>query len=288
MADPGAPLPGNSDGIFFVADSCIDCDLCRQIAPETFVAAAGQSVVGEQPDGDLPSLRAAMALVACPTGSIGTRAKVDLKAAIRSYPEEIEDGVYFCGFASRHSYGASSYLIVHPEGNILVDSPRFSRALAQRLEELGGVSKMFLTHSDDVADHERFRDRFGCERIIHSGERLRGSVEHAWDGSEAMVLGQGLTAIPTPGHTRGHAVLHYNDQFLFTGDHLAWSERYAHLIAFRQHNWYSWPKTIESMAGLAQYRFEWVLPGHGRRAYFPAEVMSERLAECVEWMKRVA
>lgn len=29
-------LPENVDGEFFVDDSCIDCDACRQIAPETF------------------------------------------------------------------------------------------------------------------------------------------------------------------------------------------------------------------------------------------------------------
>jgi glyoxylase-like metal-dependent hydrolase (beta-lactamase superfamily II) len=32
------------------------------------------------------------------------------------------------------------------KGNVLVDSPRFNPALAKRIEELGGVKYIFLTH----------------------------------------------------------------------------------------------------------------------------------------------
>ena len=288
MADISAALTGNVAGNFFVDDTCIDCDLCRQIAPVSFREESGQSVVYGQPESAEEIRRAQLALVACPTGSIGTREKADLGAAIRAYPERIESNVYFCGFASRDSFGASSYLIVRPEGNVLVDSPRFSGKLVQRLAELGGVSMMFLTHRDDVADHERFRAQFGCERIIHRRDAGGIAAERLLEGTSPVELGTKLTAIPTPGHTRGHAVLLYGDRFLFTGDHLAWSPRYEHLIAFRQLNWYSWPETIRSMTRLLDYRFEWVLPGHGRRAHFPASLMAERLAECVNWMKHVA
>ncbi len=287
MANVRATLEGNVAGNFFVDDTCIDCDLCRQIAPETFTADAGQSVVSAQPENGAQTHQAQMALVTCPTGSIGTRKTTDLKAAIRSFPEEIEDGVYFCGFASRYSYGASSYLIVRPEGNILVDSPRFTASLAGRINELGGISMMFLTHRDDVADHKKFREHFGCERIIHRSEGRVVPAERFLGGRAPIPLGKDVTAIPTPGHTRGHTVLHYKDRFLFTGDHLAWSPRHEQLVAFPEVNWYSWTETIKSMSELTQYRFEWVLPGHGRRAHFARDVMSTKLAECVEWMKQV-
>ena len=35
---------------------------------------------------------------------------------------------------------------------------------------------------------------------------------------------------------------------------------------------------------LAKERFEWVLPGHGRRAHLPAPEMARQMALCVEWM----
>jgi glyoxylase-like metal-dependent hydrolase (beta-lactamase superfamily II) len=286
MADAARAPASNAAGNFFVDDTCIDCDLCRQIEPEVFVQEEEQSVVGAQPRAAEQRTRAAMALVACPTGSIGTRTKIDMRSAIAAFPEWIEDDVSFCGYASRHSFGARSYLIVRPEGNVLVDSPRFARSLIRRLEELGGVRTLFLTHRDDVADHARFHAHFGCERIIHAADSRGIDAERRIDGSEQVRLDPDLTVVPTPGHTRGHAVLLYREKFLFAGDHLAWSHRYGHLIAFRRANWYSWPETIRSMERLKDYRFEWVLPGHGRPARDTAEVMAENLAFCVEWMKK--
>ena len=54
------------------------------------------------------------------------------------------------------------------------------------------------------------------------------------------------------------------------------------LTAFKDYCWYSWPQQAGSMARLAAYRFEWVLPGHGQRVRLPADEMRrqvERLAE---------
>src|SRR5215510_4895631 len=72
MASLHRAYPSNCDGTFFVDDTCIDCDLCRQIAPTVFQEESDHSVVYHQPDSEAERLRSAMALVACPTGSIGT------------------------------------------------------------------------------------------------------------------------------------------------------------------------------------------------------------------------
>jgi glyoxylase-like metal-dependent hydrolase (beta-lactamase superfamily II)/ferredoxin len=286
MASIQRSYPTNVAGNFFVDDTCIDCDLCRQIAPTVFKEESDHSVVYRQPEDDTETLRAAMALVACPTGSIGARQKTVVKEAIDSFPECVEENVYFCGYASPNSYGAASYLITRPEGNVLVDSPRFARNLVSKLEHMGGVSLMFLTHQDDVADHEKFHDHFGCSRIIHRADARSIGAERMLEGRESVQLDKDLLVIPTPGHTRGHAVLLYRDKYLFTGDHLAWSDRRRGLVAFRNVTWYSWPEQTESMKRLLGLGFEWVLPGHGRRAHLLANVMQLKLKECVEWMNR--
>jgi glyoxylase-like metal-dependent hydrolase (beta-lactamase superfamily II) len=98
----------------------------------------------------------------------------------------------------------------------------------------------------------------------------------------AWRLAPGFLAVPTPGHTRGHCALLYDDRFLFTGGHLDWDRNRHRLPASEDYCWYSWPEQIESVRRLADYRFEWVLPGHGRRVRLPAaEVRAEvlRLAE---------
>src|SRR5207244_13486149 len=109
---------------------------------------------------------ASIAILSCVAGSIGTRSKIDINKATLSYPVLIEENVYFCGFASPNSYGAASYLILRSDGNIMIDSPRFARTLVRRLEELGGISLMIFSHRDDVADHEKFHQHFGCRGMI--------------------------------------------------------------------------------------------------------------------------
>jgi glyoxylase-like metal-dependent hydrolase (beta-lactamase superfamily II)/ferredoxin len=277
----------NVAGDFFVDSTCIDCDLCRQIAPETFSDVGDQSVVYRQPRNPQEEFAALKALVTCPTASIGALGRHNAKAAVADFPELVDDNVRFCGFASESSYGASSYLITRPEGNVLVDSPRFTRPLARRIAEMGGVKYMFLTHRDDVADHEEWAKRFNAERVIHRDDATRSTagVERLIDGSEAVALDDDLIVIPTPGHTRGHSVLLYRDKYLFSGDHLWWSPNYQSLHASWNVCWYSWTEQTRSMERLLDYQFEWVLPGHGRRAHFSREEMREQLQSCVARMK---
>jgi glyoxylase-like metal-dependent hydrolase (beta-lactamase superfamily II)/ferredoxin len=286
MANFNHAYPENIPGNFFVDETCIDCDLCRQIAPSVFKEDSDHSIVYHQPESAAETHRAAMALVACPTASIGTRQKLDSRTAAASYPERIDENVYFCGYASRNSYGASSYLITRPEGNVLIDSPRFARTLVRRIEEMGGISLMFFSHRDDVADHEKFHQHFGCRRMIHRDDARGISAEHLLEGSEPVALDNELLAIPVPGHTRGHVVLLYRNVFLFSGDHLAWSSNRRGLTAFRDVAWYSWREQTKSMKRLLDFQFEWVLPGHGSRAHQPRDAMHQSLIDCIEWMER--
>lgn len=287
MASLALRLDENVEGDFYVDSTCIDCDACRQIAPAVFHDAGDQSAVHHQPANGEELLAAQKALIACPTSSIGSVAKHDMRAALGVYPERIEGDVHRCGFTSESSFGAFSYLIRRGSGNILIDSPRFAGPLVKNLEGMGGVRRMLLTHQDDVADHRKFHERFGCERVLHRDDFRPGTamIEMQPAGSDPLLLEDGLLMIPTPGHTRGHAVFLYDNRFLFTGDHLAWSESRGHLYAFRSACWYSWKEQIASMERLLVYRFEWVLPGHGRPIHLPPDEMRASLVRCVDWMK---
>jgi glyoxylase-like metal-dependent hydrolase (beta-lactamase superfamily II)/ferredoxin len=285
MAQPALRLPDNVPGDFFVDSSCIDCDACRIFAPAVFRDAEGQSAVFHQPESEGELRAAQRALISCPTASIGSTEKHDLRGAVASLPEPVAENVHRCGYTSESSFGAISYLIRRADGNVLIDSPRFTEPLVRNL---GAVRTMLLTHRDDVADHAKFRDRFGCERVLHRDDVTSGtqSVELQPSGNDPVRLDDELLMIPTPGHTRGHAVFLYRDSFLFTGDHLAWSESRGHLYAFRSACWYSWDEQIRSMQRLLHYSFEWVLPGHGRPVHLPAAEMRLSLERCVQWMRR--
>jgi glyoxylase-like metal-dependent hydrolase (beta-lactamase superfamily II)/ferredoxin len=279
--------PENISGDFFVDSTCIDCDLCRQIAPDTFVRMGEQSVVYHQPGNPETEFAALKALISCPTSSIGALGNHDAKAAVKAYPELIDENVFFCGFAAESSYGASSYFIKREEGNILIDSPRFARPLVKQIEAMGGVKFLFLTHRDDVADHEKWSTHFQAERLMHSDDigRSTKEIEHVLTGNEEIQLDKEVLLIPTPGHTRGHTVLLYKNQFLFSGDHLWWSPNFQSLYASPNVCWYNWNEQTHSMERLTDYRFEWVLPGHGRRFHASPQEMHQQMLACVERMK---
>ncbi|HEY2031110.1 MAG TPA: MBL fold metallo-hydrolase [Myxococcales bacterium] len=298
MADLNLRLPENAPGELFVDDTCIDCDTCRELAPHTFGSLRnGQSFVREQPRDDAAWAEALRALVSCPTASIG--AERSAKEAARSLPVPIDDArhlsgtdgsakVFRCGYSSESSYGAQSYFLVREDGNLLVDSPRAAAPLLKRLEELGGVRRMFLTHQDDVADHAAFRKRFGCERIIHEADDHIGA-EIRLQGTEPRELAKGVVAIPVPGHTRGSCALLVDDTWLFTGDHL-WADHPAagasggNLEMGRNVCWHSWPEQVRSLRRLLDYRFEHILPGHGRSLKLPRPAMR---AEVEALLKRL-
>ena len=287
MADLSRRRVQNVPGRLYVDASCIDCGTCRWVAPDTFDEADGQSRVWRQPETPHQYERALMALVACPTASIGATDKEELSRAVVAFPDLIAQTVHHCGYHSEKSYGAASYLIQRPAGNVLVDSPRFARPLVNRLEDMGGIALMFLTHRDDVADHAAFARHFGCTRIIHADDVGSGTreIERIVEGNAPIALANDLMAIPVPGHTRGSMCL-LHGTFLFTGDHLHWKPDCQELGASRRVCWYDWQEQIRSMERLLGYDFEWVLPGHGRRANLPAAAMRRALARCIADMKR--
>lgn len=278
----------NVTGDVYVDSTCIDCDTCRWMAPEIFHRDGSQSAVFAQPTEDKTRLHALQALLSCPTASIGTVDKpTEIRQVQQSLPILIAENVYHCGYHSEKSFGATSYFIQREDGNVLVDSPRFTPPLVKQLEAMGGIKYMYLTHRDDVADHAQFQAHFGCTRILHQDDISAGTqdVELPIEGTEPYTLAPDLLIIPVPGHSKGHTVLLHKNQFLFTGDHLAWSAGVNRLVGFRRYCFYSWDEQIKSMRKLLKHDFEWILPGHGRRYHASLAEMRQQIKDCITVME---
>eukprot|EP00798_Chlamydomonas_sp_ICE-L_P007414 gene7414-543_t len=71
--DRKKPRDGNVDGDFFVDETCINCDTCRWMAPETYSKKGDGSVVYKQPTDSHERVKAIQALLSCPTFSIHAR-----------------------------------------------------------------------------------------------------------------------------------------------------------------------------------------------------------------------
>src|SRR5262245_60553905 len=243
MANVRKRVPEDVPGDFFVDTTCIDCDTCRQLAPAVFAEGPGHAFVHRQPATPPDRRRALHALVSCPTGSIGSRGGDRPQSVLDDFPLAVEEPVFYCGFNSPKSYGGNSYFVRHPGGNWLIDSPKFLPRLVRRIEALGGIAHIFLTHSDDVADARLYAERFKAPRYIHRAElSSQLDAEVVLDGDEPVPLADEFLAIPTPGHTRGHCVLRFRQRFLFTGDHLDWDRHARRLDASPDYCWYSWAR----------------------------------------------
>ncbi|KAJ7942710.1 metallo-beta-lactamase family protein [Quillaja saponaria] len=238
------------------------------MAPESFTRIDEMSAVYKQPNSEEERLKALQALLSCPTNSIHTeKPPPDILKAQDSFPIPVDEhrtpGVYHCGYHSENSYGAASYLIVHPEGNILIDSPRFTERLAYNIEMLGGARYMFLTHKDDVADHKKWSKRLNCIRILHSSDVdiSTADVEMQLQGKGPWSLYKDVQLIHTPGHTEGSVCLLYKShKILFTGDHVGMAESGV-MSMWEKYNQCSVPMQLNNIKMLVDLDIKLLLPG---------------------------
>ena len=73
MADNTDKVDGNVEGPFYVDSNCIDCDLCRQTAPDNFERNEddGYTFVSKQPENADEEEACKDAIDECPVEAIG-------------------------------------------------------------------------------------------------------------------------------------------------------------------------------------------------------------------------
>jgi ferredoxin len=73
MADKNDKLPNQPEGKFYVDSQCIDCNLCRETAPDNFRRDddSGYSYVYKQPGSSDEEKLSQEAMEACPVEAIG-------------------------------------------------------------------------------------------------------------------------------------------------------------------------------------------------------------------------
>ncbi len=286
-------LKNNSPGPFFVDSSCIDCGSCWQIDPEHFAPTGSSSYVHTQPNGQQEVEKSLLALIDCPVAAIGAPKHLTANSSADVFPilvtKHPAGDVYYCGWSSKRSFGASSWLILSAEGNVLIDSPRWSAPLAKQIKKMGGISQIVLTHRDDVADHTNWAKAFNCERWIHQDDAdAAPEAEKQVIGIDVLALRKNLKLIPTPGHTKGSmvAVLGDQQQILFSGDHLWWNPKKSVTVASKDYCWWNWTEQLKSVERLLDLEVHWLLPGHGYAHQFKPGQWKEALEQTLRHAAR--
>lgn len=286
MARPAERNPATVPGDWYVDVRCIACDASRQVAPGLVgTDDEDRSVFLRQPGTPEELEMAWRAMMVCPTRSIGNETL--RRPYPRVYPHDLGDGVFRLGHNARSSFGAHSYLVVRDSGNVMVDSPRWTREVAGPVAELGGIELILLTHRDDVADHRRYADHFGARVWIHEADSSAApDADHLLSGNDEAAVVDGIVGFPVPGHTAGSVLWLVEGNLLFSGDSLAWSPRSSRLTAFRSACWYSWDAQRESLARFAAsgHRFDRLFCGHGWSHDLEAEEFHRSLCELVDRM----
>ncbi len=203
MPKPTLRISGNAPGDWYVDATCINCGTCRRLAPHTFEARDGTSVVGHQPRTPDAMQRAGMALLACPVGAIGAPSRTDLRACRDALPERIDEEVFDVGYASSRAGGAASWLLRHPDGNVLVDVPRFARPLLTKLTELGGVRWIVITHRGAAGEHAAWARHFSATRVMHAADVDASATDMERVTTTEVTLARDLHVVPVPGPTPG-------------------------------------------------------------------------------------
>jgi glyoxylase-like metal-dependent hydrolase (beta-lactamase superfamily II) len=269
---------------WYVDDRCTNCDVARQFAPELIDEHDGRSRIVRLPDGEAEARRLHAAVFACHTRSIRPVSGPP-DPALDPFPMALDDGVLICGHNSTRTAGANSYLLLRPSGTaMMVDTPRWSRRLADRYTQFGPVTDVLLTHRDHAAHGRRYADHFGARLWIHEGDLdAAPDADQVVRGREPRQIGPGVTVHPLPGHTRGSVLYLADDRYCFSGDSFYWSRTTGDLEVAESVTWYSIEELAASLARTAgRLRFEWVLPGHGDRRRLPADEMSRRLRALAE------
>jgi len=284
MADMSKKLAGNVDGDFFVDSTCRNMDICRQLAPENFTYWQDYAVIGKQPENEEEIRQSLQAVLCCPYGSIGTVDRSTLPDVMQDFPLQIDDEVYYCGFNSPKTSGGNSYFVQHKDGNWLFSTPKFQSHLVKRLESLGGVSNIFISHRDDAGEAEKFAQHFQAKRIIHRHEEeAQPHAEVILDDTEPYEYQKDFQLIPAPGHTEGHMMMLYKNKYLFSGYSLFYDRREARVeIWSALWTWYSYEEQTMSMEKLLDKDFEWLLPSHGQRTRLEKTVMKKQLQDAID------
>jgi glyoxylase-like metal-dependent hydrolase (beta-lactamase superfamily II) len=117
-----------------------------------------------------------------------------------------------------------AFLLQRERGNLLVYSSSTLEPDAERIQELGGITREYLNHRHEASPAcDWVRAIFGASVHCHESERASVAETCTVDEtfSERHLLDDDFEVIPTPGHTSGATAFLWSGKqhrCLFTGD----------------------------------------------------------------------
>ncbi len=114
-------------GEWYIDTACINCGASRHVAPGLIVERNDKSIFARQPATPEEQLAAWRAVLVCPTASVRSETKQPRPNA-PIFPQEISIGCVALRIQRSLVVWRRSYFVARPDGNLLIDSPRYGGA----------------------------------------------------------------------------------------------------------------------------------------------------------------
>lgn len=174
--------------------------------------------------------------------------------AIAKLPRQILPNLY--RFApNRETLGGTAYLLITPEGNVLIDCPVWNEEIQEWLGNRGPVRWLCLTHRDGHSPKlKAIQESLGCQVIVQEQEAYLVPPLPTCRFRDQLNISPSLTAVWTTGHSPGSACYYWaeNGGVLFTGRHLL-PDGEGHMTRLRQPKTFHWPRQQASVRKIYDY-----------------------------------
>jgi glyoxylase-like metal-dependent hydrolase (beta-lactamase superfamily II) len=181
-----------------------------------------------------------------------THPSLSIKPLTSKLPKEILPGI-FAFPPNRETLGGTSYTILTPTGNILIDSPAWNDVNRQFIVDRGGIKWLVITHRGGIGQATTIATELGCQVIIQEQEAYLLPELKVTTFRDKFNLNDSIHVIWTPGHSPGSSCLYYagSGGVLFTGRHLLPNHLGA-AMPLRTSKTFHWGRQLRSVDAIWQ------------------------------------
>ena len=191
---------------------------------------------------------------------------VNTVKATPKYPKLILDNIF--AFApNKDTLGGTAYLLIHPQGNILIDCPPWSEFNRQFCLEKGGVQFLFCTNRDGISKQIRqIQQDLNCNLIIQEQEAYLLPNLEPITFTQDYQINDDCRLLWTCGYSPASSCLYskIHGGVLFSGRHLLPISP-EEIAPLKLKKTFHWNRQIKSCRSLQEYfnsgNLEYILPG---------------------------
>jgi glyoxylase-like metal-dependent hydrolase (beta-lactamase superfamily II) len=205
------------------------------------------------------------------TGQAWTTLAEMQRAGFHNVLKPQEPGLIGIGTEPQFAIGQRALLVQTPEGHILWDCiTYFDEETAQKIERLGGIKAITISHPHFYSAMVAWADRFDAPIYLHESNRrwvMRPSPRVEFWSGESLKLAEAVSVVRLGGHFPGSTVLHWASGAdgrgaLLTADTIYVVED-RRWVSFM----YSFPNRIPLPASAIQHIRDTIQPYHFDRLY---------------------